>query len=517
MHMAESSCLAGCIANYNCGLLDVPGPAGQQAESFAPWCWITFGVGNKKITVGNESYEGDPNTACIKSMEIGWNDTPSMKCEIIDERGGTLGIVADALRKCLKAGKDKNGGVGTECEFQFGWIITTCEGGTSSSHVIPSKTFRLIVKKLDVNYSEGKIKYMIEGVAMDKLEEAARNDNNKGEELKPVEIEKAIRSLCSEDPAFNVRFCEITPDGKLKDVKFEWARLPDAPKASWQSDNQNRISTITKWLSPFRIKDGKCDKGVLLFFSPDKPDELIILKDPLPGPGESRSCIGGGGEKSEWGPLGTFIVNGGKCSTVIEFTPTMDVVNAITSLAVGGGTSGPNKTRQQLAEEKRCENQQKQGVEAGTQLQATITQAAFQSYGVRSANEEALKSEIAHHRASTVTSVVSPGVKAQLKILGNPSERFCNFGACRNMSIVVINPFHLRNTSGCGDWLAYPGCNELFTNRLWMCQSINHSIGVGTYTTTIETMLVGPVQISGLDPLGGSGGGGPQMQNTCES
>lgn len=530
--MAESNCLAGCIASYNCGQLDLPGPAGQQAESFAPWCWITFGVGNKRITVGNESYEGDPNTACVKSMEIGWTDTPSMKCEIVDEKGGTLGIVADALRKCLKAGKanekaaksyaSNSGGMGTECEFQFGWIVTTCEGGSKKSHVIPSKTFRLIVMKLDVNYSEGKIKYTIEGVAMDKPNEASRKDSNKGEELKPVEIETAIRSLCAEEPACNVRFCELTPDGKLKDVKFEWARLPDAPKAAWQSDNQNKISTITKWLSPFRVKDGKCDKGVIIYFTPYKSDELVILKDPLPGPGESRSCIGGGivgdNNLSEWGPLGTFIVNGGKCSTVIEFTPTMNIINAITSLAVGGGTSGPNKTSQQFAEDKRCENQKAQGADAGTQLQATITQQAFESYGVRSANEEALKSEIAHHRASVVTSVVNPGVTAQLKILGNPSDRFCNFGACRNMAIIVINPFHIRNAGYCGDWLAYPGCNELFTNRLWMCQSINHSIGVGTYTTTIEALLVAPnIQVSGLDPLGGQGGGGPVLQNTCES
>ena len=172
--MSETDCLAGCISNFLCSTIDFPGPAGQQAESFAPWCWITLGVGTSKITVGNESYEGDPNTACIKSMEIGWTDTPSMKCEIVDEKGGTLGAVADAIRKCIKVGKSKNGGQGTMCEFQFGWIMTTCEGGRKSSNVIPSKTFKLIIMKLDVNYSEGKIKYTIEGVALDKAYEASR-------------------------------------------------------------------------------------------------------------------------------------------------------------------------------------------------------------------------------------------------------------------------------------------------------------------------------------------------------
>lgn len=512
--MAEADCLAGCISNYLCGTVDFPGPAGEQAESFAPWCWITLGAGSERITVGNESYKGDPNTACIKSMEIGWTDTPSMKCEIIDEKGSTLGAVADAVRKCIKLGTKAGAGTGSICEFQFGWIVTTCEG---TSKVIPSKTFKCIVMKLDVSYSEGKIKYMIEGVAQDKLFEASREEITIGTDSKPVDIETAIRTLCARDPSCNVRFVELTQDGKLKDVKFEWARVDGSPKASWQADNMNRISTITKWLASFRIKDGKCDKGLVIYFTPSKPDELIIMKDPSPNPNESRLCKPKD-EKGEWGPLGTFIVNGGKCSTVIEFTPSMNIITAVAAaVSAGGGTSGPNKSSNQFAEENRCENQKPHGTEAGTQLQATITQQAFDSYGTKSANEESFKSEIAHNKAGLVTGIQGAGCSAQLKILGNPSDRFCNFAGYRNMSIVVINPFHIRNMRGCGDWLAYPGCNELFTNRLWMAKSINHSISVGSYTTTIEAELAAPnIQLSGFEPLGGQGGGGPNVANTCE-
>lgn len=511
--MDEHNCLAGCIKNYVCQSVDVPGPAKEQAESFAPWCWIKFGADGNKITVGNESYETDPNTACIKSMEIGWTDKPSMKCEIIDEKGGTLGIVANAIRKCIKTGETEGGGAGTWCEFQFGWIVTTCEGG---KRVIPSPTFQLMITQLDVNYSEGKIKYIMEATTYDELYDKSREDNTKGEDSKPVDIETAIRSLCAQDPACQVRFVELTKDGKLKDTEFDW--VGGKPKASWQTDNMNRISTITKWLAPFRVKDGKCDKGLIVFFNPRKPDEMMIIKDPMANPGEAKDCEGGDdkNEPSEWGPLGTFIVNAGKCSTVIEFTPTMNIINAVSSLAVGGDTSGPNKSANQFDERRRCENQQAQGTEAGTQLQATLTQQAFDVYGVKTANEQALRSEIVHNRAGMVTSVVNPGVEAQLKILGNPSPTFCNWGACRNLSIVVINPFHIRNAGKCGDWLASPGCNELFTNRLWMTRSINHSIQVGNYTTTIEAFLVAPnIQISSMEPLGGEGGGGPEVPNGC--
>jgi hypothetical protein len=437
-----------------------------------------------------------------------------MKCEIVDEKGGTLGAVANALRKCIKEGASKQIGEGTICQFQFGWIIAPCDG---PSQVIPSPTFKLQITKLDVSYMEGKIKYTITGNAIEKVYDTSKEETTKGEDSKPANLEQAIESLCAQDPACRVRYCELTSDGKLKDVKFEWARVKDPPEASWQSDNMNRMSTIVKWLSPFRVKDGKCDKGIVLYFNPKEPNELIILKNPMAGPGEARECIGGADLSNEMGPLGTFIVNGGKCSTVIEFTPEINIIAATATLAAGGGTSGPNKSSSQLAEDKRCENQKSQGKEAGTQLQATITQQAFDSYGTKSANDEALRSEIAHHEASLVTSINHPGVTARLKILGNPTARFCNIGAARNLSIVVINPFHIRNMGQCGDWLAYPGCNDLFTNKLYMCRSINHAITPGSYTTEIEAYLVSPsIQISSFDPLGGQGGGGPVLKNNCQ-
>jgi hypothetical protein len=497
--MANPNCLAGCISNFLCGTLDMPGPAGKQAESFAPWCWVKFSEGGNEITVGNESFKSDPNTAIVKSLEVGWENTPSIKVEIVDEAGGTLGVVADSLRKCVK-----RAGKGTLMTFQWGWITTRCE--SKSPELIRSPIFKSMINQFEVNYSEGKIKYIVEAVAYDKLTELMREDVIKGDDEYPVNIEEAIESLCAQEPSIMVRYVELQPDGKLKDVKFEWARTKDPPKAVWQTDNLNRLSTIMKWLGPFRVKDGKCDKGIIPFFSPDKPDELVLLKDPQAGPGEAQGC-----ENS----LGTFIVNGGKCSTVIEFTPTMNIVNAINTMNVGGDTSGPNKSTNQFAEDKRCDNQKKQGVEAGTQMQATITQQAFDSYGVKVANDENLKSEIAHNKANLVTSIANPGVEADLRILGNPDVRFCQFHNGTPISIVVINPFHIRGAK-CGDWLAYPGCNELFTNRLWRVKAINHSINVGSYTTTLKVYLVGQsIQVSASDPLGGPGSGGPVLENAC--
>jgi hypothetical protein len=240
--MPEADCLAGCVSDYLCGTLNLPGPGDQQAESFAPWCWITLGDGANKVTVGNESYQTDPNTACIKSMEIGWTNTPSMKCEIVDEKGGTLQAVANAVRKCVKS----RFGKGAICQFQFGWILTTCAGGANSSHVIPSETFELMINQLDVSYSEGKIKYSIEGTSINVVEDVTRKDKTFGTDSKPVSIEEAINSLCAQDPPCTVRYVELTPDGKLRDTKFNW--VPGGKvRAAWHCDNMNRLSVISKW------------------------------------------------------------------------------------------------------------------------------------------------------------------------------------------------------------------------------------------------------------------------------
>jgi hypothetical protein len=488
------------VGQYRCGPFDFPGPAGEQAESFAPWCWIQIGEGSEKITVGNESFKSDPNTACIKSMEVGWIDTPSIKVEIIDEAGGTLSAVANSLKKCIKTTFQ-----GTDISFQWGWVTTRC-GSSPAAPPIRSSIFKCFIQQFDVNYSEGKIKYIIEGAANSELFDVMREDGIIGDDKYPADIESAIESLCAREPACTVRYVEIQPDGKLKDVKFEWARLKDPPEGSWQTDNMNRMSIIRKWFGAFRVKDGKCDKGIVPFFSPDKPNELILLKDPQPNPGESSGCSAS---------IGTFVVNGGKCSTVIEFTPTMNIVSATNSFAVGGDTSGPNKSSNQFAEDERCENQKKQGDEVGTQMQATITQQAFDAYGVKAANEENLKSEIAHNKAAMITNITGTGVEADLKILGNPTPPFCQIGAWRPASVVVINPFTLRGR-GCGDWLAYPVCNEIFTNRSYHVVGINHSISSGSYTTTLKLQLAaGDIQLSSFDPLGGQGSGGPVLGNGC--
>jgi hypothetical protein len=127
-----------------------------------------------------------------------------------------------------------------------------------------------------------------------------------------------------------------------------------------------------------------------------------------------------------------------------------------------------------------------------------------------------MKSEIAHQKASRLTNVVGNAVECEMRILGDPSPRMCQTNPGRVASIVVINPFHITGGSDCGDWLAKPGCNQIFSNKSWQCFGINHSISAGTYTTTLKLRLNQPgVDVSVNEPLGGVGSNGPTVEGGC--
>jgi hypothetical protein len=500
------NCLAGCVPEYLCGSLVLPGPAGEQAESFAPWVWVRLGEKGKEITVGNKSFPGNPNTACIKSYEIGWVDTPQVTVEIIDEDGGRMGAIVDSIKKCMPAF-----GNGTEIISQFGWIIATCEGGKRK---IESLKFKHQVTHLEMSYSEGKIRYKIVATANTPVFEDMREDNTKGEDDKKINIEQAIENLCSLPPATRVRYVQRQKDGSLKDVKFKWKKFGEGgPKSTWQGDNQNRIASITKWMECFRIDDGtERGKGILPIFSPTEYNELLLLEDPT-GPDESAAC-GGNGKA-----LGTYIVNGGKCSTVMEFNPSFNWIRAVAGFSAGGGTSGAGSTRSNFQEDEKTKDQEKDhGSTAGLQQQVTISQQAWDAYGPKNAYTETMRSQQAHSQASRLTDINIDAIEADLRILGDPREQFCQTMGGNSISIVAVNPFRITGGSNgsCGDWLAQPGCNEILSNKNWMVFGVNHSIKEGSYTTTLKLKLADPgTNLRKKSPLGGDGSGGATVKNTC--
>lgn len=509
--MPEANCLAGCIANYFCYPLHRPGPAGQQAESFAPIVIVKIGE-ETLMTVGNESFPANPHTAVIKAFEVGWADTHSMTIEVLDEAGGRFGAFVDGIAKCAKFQ-----GAATHIVAQWGWVYATCDG---QKNKILSPKVKSLFTGLEVNYSEGKIKYRITATGLDPIYADMRQDSNMGEDSKKMKLEDAITQLCALDPPIQVDFCEIQPDGKLKCGRnlLNWEKAgKGGPEDVWQCDNLNRIPTIAKWLEPFRINDGsKQGKGIVLVMDPEDYERLIVLKDPTLDPGESRPC-------SPVNNLGTFIVNGGKCSSVIEFTPTFNWTGGLANFNAGGDTASAATSAPVFAEDTngKTQNQEKEhGKSAGIQQQTTITQQAWNFYGPKNAHQEFLTSQQRHNKANRMLEINMNPIEADLKILGDPRPQFVILQGwlSKNVSVVAINPFHISGDSneGCGEWLAKPGCNNWLSNKSWMVLGMNHSIREGSYTTTMKLKLATPgIEVGHKEPLGGQGSGGPTVKNTC--
>lgn len=509
--VGAQSCLAGCVADYYCNPIQVPGPAGKQAESFAPFVKIKIGDGINEITVGNESYPTNPNTAIIKSFEIGWIDSPAMVVEVVDEAGGRFGMIVDSIHKCLESGFDR----ATTITAEFGWVIRTCE---NDMRMISSGPVKTTAVQIEVNYSEGKIKYKLTCQSIpEPVFEERREDDNLGQEGQAMQLEDAIRELCAQPPAVSVEFCWRETDGKWKCGSHAWKGFPKkGPRAIWQSDNMNKVATITKWLEPFRVDDGtKKGKGIIVLLDTLVPDKIYITKDLTPEPGEpAKPC-------SSENIFGTFIVNGGKCSPVISFNPTFNWIKGTANFSAGGGTNGPGSSRSRFEEDEKTPQQEKtHGSGGGLQQQLTISQQAWHSYGPKNAWLETMKSHQAHAKAGRLTEVNVEAITADLIILGDPRSQFVDGRLWRGsqVAIVAINPFHISqigNTS-CGDWLARPGCNEILSNKAWLVQGVNHSIKEGSYTTTLKVFLPPPgVTLGKNDPLGGAGSGGPTVKNNC--
>ena len=497
-----NQCLAGCIADYECGPLHTPGPAGEQGESFAPWVKVEI-IAGQSITVGNESYSADKNTAIVKSFEVGWIDTPTAIIEVVDEAGGQMGALVNAINKCAKAVE-----ITSIVKFQFGWIVTDCNGNKKT---VSSYPFELTLLKIEVSYAEGKVKYKLTGNHAGVITDHLREDFLIGTDDKRVPLEEAIREIYSKDPAINVRFCKQDESGKLIDTKFKWKNFQEGgPKEVWQADNQARDAVVRKWIDPFRIDDGTIwGKGIKLIDDNRSVNTKILLVDPSPNPGEGMSNCGGS--------LGTFIVNGGKCSSVIEFSPTFNWISGVTNFSAGGGTNGPGGTENTFSEDYAVENASKDhGPTAGLQTQTGMTQQSWSAYGPKYAYSETMRSQMAHLKGATVES----GISAELRILGDPRPPFCEPGMLsRNVSIVAINPFHIQKSinKGCGDWLAIPGCNQILSNKNWRVEGINHSIKEGSYTTTLKLKLDAPGIDQGKDePVGKQGSGGPTVKNNCK-
>lgn len=471
--------LVGCTKEHQCGQLKTVEPG----NTLAPWVKCTFG---NMITVGNESAPSLDNSAVIKSFNYGFSFGAECKIVIHDTMGSSLGEFLKNIMKELKDAGDKF------ISIQWGWTKSGCQTTPPESS---SDIHYMLLTAIETNYIQGK--FIHEITAQDTMTVALQGGIEKiyGEDGKNgITLKEALRKLLTEEPppiVKTVDYCRVEKSGNVVcGVNFK--DFPDGPKHSWKTNSANKLEVARKWVSGwltdrdkiFELQYDTQDGGRVIFW--EKPvfkcDEIY----------NQSNCIG------------TYIVNGGSDSPVIEFNPRIRW-DFGSSNTVGGqhpthtAQDNPNNKIQGIEE---CAELSRAGAKGTGQVASSPpTDTHTDIYGDKATSKAERPESI--RKMMDGIHIMENGIMADMVIVGDPKFPKQSDGVIdgKTLAIAFVNPFHLMRSSGnCGDWLAKPPCNEWLSNKNWLVQKVNHRIENGTYTTSLSLRLT----TSGYDSLVGS-------------
>lgn len=497
------NCLTDCISSFVTNQIIKP----VDAHVLSPFVKIGFvGGAGLSITVGNESVPELENTAIIESFSYHTTNGVHAEIEIYDQQGGAFSQFAERLGKCLE-----NASQDYSMVAQWGWVSSTC--GSDDRQVISSKEVRLLPLHLEVSLTEGKFKYKVTAVDLMQMVFSSREHGTIGREGGDgVKLKDALITLFGKDePKIRVKFLRKNPDNTVADGEWDF---DNAIKDAWHCDGQNKLATARNWIAPFKTDR---NKGCFPSWSNTGEDAnqptIIFWEDIQPGANETI--------QHDAFSAGTFIVNGGACSSVIKFSPTVNWAAAFGIFSTGG-TPGNSASGEQVVKQNNepTEAGVQVGKNTGINTSVPVSQQAKNAYNDQQVNSKTSDAENAHMKANQLYIPGMNAIEAKLEIQGNPSDQFVDLVINKGLtaSVVVVNPFHIlgAGSSVCGDWLAYPGCNDVLSNRRWLIQGCAHSIRAGSYITTLDLILNAPaIQLNNNSPVGGEGSGGWKPNIQC--
>jgi hypothetical protein len=477
----------------------------QEGATLAPWVAITFEGSGSTITVGNDSSPSTTpaNVACIKSFEFGYSDGLTLRCVIHDEQGGSFVQFMSNLFKdyiCLKNGMP----AAVRMKFQFGWASAGC---SSPLPVVSSPCYYALSDAVETNYTGGKFMFDITGKDLcHRMFEGSTNQQYGGDGDKGMHLKQAIREYMTQNSCGpnvgSVEFKKIE-NGTVVDCDFTAVTKQEetlGPKGKWLAQGQDKMACVLRWLSQHRTKGqdatsnspAKPGKGWVPQYNSQVPNgELIFWEDPKPTTPQNDAY---------WDSrsIGTYIVNGGKKSSVIEFNPKIRWDFA--RLTSQGGNLGSGQINPIGTPGSTQAGRTESGLDAkaepcaGHNTQTTTTETQKGIHGKNDVKE----SMISNNAAARALKILTDNIEADLTIVGDPtllppSEAMW----AKNVGIVLVNPFFIRTEplvlANPGlEWMSYPTCNEILSNKAWICKSITHKIEAGNYTTTIGVFLTTP-------------------------
>lgn len=462
-------------------------------------------AGKPDLTVGNDSNPPN-NHAVIKSFQYGASDGNGAEVEVFDEEGGEFDLFVNKLVKVLNDGNDFG------CSIEWGWAVVDCQGNMTT---VKSSMHFFLILSIQISFSSGGVTFKVElQDLMEPLFETRADDTFSNVTLKEAIIELFTKKAT---PRINsVLFKRFTPGAggnspcnnlvennnmanqsnvvnleNLQDFKFK-GDLENAT-TNWHCKGQTPLAAVREWLKDKMTVD---DKGLIIFWnsSSDK-SQLVILEDPLP------KCWSDLAQEQCSRSIGTYIVNGGANSPVLSFDPQIKF-NFAAAARAGAGVDTLTVQGEKTTPANPCpENQVKNNPsKSGDTTFVQMNEGFNEIYGPGN-----LVLAIRGLAANQNANKTYENIEAELRIQGDPSLDNPYTIKVKTVSLVVINPFHIRSAGGnqvvrgsflpgCPEWLVGPPCNQILSNKNWFIKGVFHEIKDGSFTTTLKLYLPAPGQ-----------------------
>ena len=392
-----------------------------------------------------------------------------------------------------------------QVSIDFGWIIYANPdmGGMpimKTLRTMQGKVIRGMFRKVDTSFSGGNVVMKLT-LSAPVVEDVAL-DGTIGSTDQPVDLKEAITELLTrEDVGFSeVQFRSATIVDKDGNVTQDGGELEfknseggkDGPKSSWPMDQMNALAIVRQWLTTVTSAEGR---GLLILYD-NENNSVIIHEDPLDPEGADGGCC-----KTS---VATYVVNGGNCSPVLEFNPSVEWVPGMIP-GKGGINGGPSGGAAPLLEP--INNVQPTGTQSSPFIDQHVWNFRSPDDQADAANEAFSANSETEQRSGPGTSGGKGGWTCDLKIIGDPyyGDPLKMIG--RSVSIVFINPYYFGDPD-LPTWLQTSNCNSMLSNKRYNIKAVSHNITKGSYTTTLKLLLTIPnIDVDWDSPLGGNGCG----------
>lgn len=578
----EQPCANGPVCG-DCGVETCPEVIAEQAGTLITVGNISQPGGTPIPLVdaqGNWTYPfwgadtSDKCSAAIKSFQYQFETSGGATCKIVisDEQGSSFEYWINKTVKNIECAH-----IAYKMKIEFGWaalnpsdpLNPSCFNDFATSdepcsvHCTPDFSFcnqdvidactitgrpcgtRIIARsgplyflprEIKPTMQNGRFIFEITGVDLMRMANEQKYSNTypeNGTTDPQIRFRQAVELLCEDaTPGMDIDFLALPlvegdpfqplnfwmPPGEATDPPLMHSPT-DGPLGQWACNNKNLIEVIKDWLVHTRADDGTCEgseygKGILLNWDNRCPTpRLLMWADPYPTCQRAYSdgrCIG------------TYIVNGGKCSPVVKFEPDMKwIFNA--AMKSGGNMTPATGTARQMdsggASRLNCNTS---GGRENRNMPDVPDSALARN--PETAQDITIDNTRMHTRTNAIQGMLP--IEATLVVQGDPTIGSIYESIGKSIGLVVINPFFIRDeddvvpfqrTPGCPYWdtlvrqengggaLSQQVVNEVLTNRNWYIKGVSHSIKEGSFQTTYKIFLPAPgADISADLPFGGS-------------